>query len=91
LTLRALEQAKIPFRETFVGGGVAAVSAAVSAGIAVAALARRIAPVGSVDIGQDLKLPRLPRARVALYSRTSTPRTKAALSTLAAAFKGMAG
>jgi DNA-binding transcriptional LysR family regulator len=90
LTMRALDGAKIPWSEAFVGGGVAAVGAAVSAGIAVAALARRIAPVGCIDVGAELKLPRLPRAKVMLYARTSTPRAKAALSTLAAGFRGMA-
>ena len=88
--IRALDAARIPWTESFVGGGVAAVAAAVSAGVAVAALARRVAPVGSIDEGTALKLPRLPRSKVMLYSRVSDVRSRAALRTLAAAFRGMA-
>ncbi|HZP76874.1 MAG TPA: LysR family transcriptional regulator [Pseudolabrys sp.] len=91
LAVRALETARIPWNETFLGGGIAAVCAAVSAGIAVAPLARRIAPIGSVDVGGALKLPRLPKSRVMLYSRVSDPRAAAALRTLAAAFRAKAG
>src|SRR5262245_10620026 len=39
LALRALDRARIPWREVFVGGGVTAVAAAVNAGLAVAVLA----------------------------------------------------
>jgi len=88
--IRSLDAAGITWNEAFVGGGVAAVAAAVSAGVAVAALARRIAPVGSVDVGAQFKLPRLPRSKVMLYSRVSDARSRAALRTLAAAFRGMA-
>lgn len=90
IAIRALDGARIQWSENFVGGGVTAVAAAVSAGIGVAALARRIAPLGSIDIGPALKLPRLPRSKVVLFSRITAPRGKTALSTLAAAFKGMA-
>jgi DNA-binding transcriptional LysR family regulator len=90
LAIRALDAAHVPWSEAFVGGGVGAVAAAVSAGIAVAALAQRVAPVGSVDVGKKFKLPRLPRAKVQLYARASTPRGRASVRTLAAAFRGMA-
>jgi len=90
VAIRALDAAGIAWSEAFVGGGVAAVAAAVTAGLAVAALARRIAPVGSIDVGPKLRLPRLPRARVMLYSRVSDARGKAAFRVLAAAFRGMA-
>src|SRR5262245_35144323 len=40
----ALDDAGIPWTEVFVGGGVGTIAAAVSAGIAVAVLSRRIAP-----------------------------------------------
>jgi len=53
-------------------------------------LARRVAPAGSIDAGTALKLPRLPRSKVMLYSRVSDARSRAALRTLAAAFRGMA-
>jgi hypothetical protein len=72
----------------FVGGGVAAVAAAVTAGLAVAAFARRIAPPGAVDVGGKLKLPRLPQSKVMLYSRVSDARGKAAFRVLSAVFRG---
>jgi|SRR5215467_15947570 len=90
VAIRALDAAGIAWSEAFVGGGVAAVTAAVTAGLAVAALARRIAPVGCIDVGPKLRLPRLPRARVMLYSRVSDARGRAAFRVLAAAFRGMA-
>lgn len=90
LALRTLDGARIPWRETFVGGGVVAVTAAVVAGLAVAALARRVAPLGAVDVGGKFKLPRLPRTKVMLYSRVSDARAKAAFRILSAVFRGMA-
>src|SRR5262245_7366986 len=59
IALRALDSARIPWREVFVGGGVTAVVAAVNAGLAVAVLARRVAPAGCIDVGGKFKLPRL--------------------------------
>jgi DNA-binding transcriptional LysR family regulator len=91
VAIRVLDAARIPWTEAFVGGGVAAVAAAVSAGVAVAALARRVAPVGAIEVGAQFKLPRLPKSKVMLYSRLSDARSRAALRTLAAAFRGMAG
>ena len=88
--IRALDAARIPWNEAFVGGGVSAVAAAVSAGVAVAALARRVAPVGTIDVGTQFKLPKLARSKVMLYSQVSDARGRAALRTLAAAFRGMA-
>ena len=59
-TVRALETAGIEWNEVFVGGGVAAIGAAVEAGLAVSALARRVAPRGLVDVGERYGLPGLP-------------------------------
>ncbi len=87
LAVRALDKAKIEWSEAFVGGGVSAVVAAAQAGLAVASLARRIAPVGLVDVGQALGLPRLPGSKVMLYSRVSDAAKLTALRTLAAAFR----
>jgi len=87
LTVRALDRAGIEWVETFVGGGVSAVAAAVSAGLGVAALARRIAPPGLIDVGPALKLPPLGRSTVVLHSRVTDARLRAALRTLAAAFR----
>jgi DNA-binding transcriptional LysR family regulator len=91
LAIRALDSARIPWCETFIGGGVAAVTAAVNAGLAVAVLARRIAPAGCIDVSRTFKLPRLPRTRVMLYSRISDARGQAAMRVLSAVFRGMAG
>lgn len=88
LSTRALDAAKIKWVEAFVGGGIAAVSAAVTAGLGVAALAARLAPPGSIDIGASL--PKLPRSDVTLHSRVSDARLAGAVRTLAAAFRSAA-
>jgi hypothetical protein len=85
--MRALDKAGIPWRERFVGGGVTAVVAAALAGLAVAPLARRIAPAGLVDIGSASKLPRLGASKVMLHSKVSDPAKLAALRTVAATFR----
>jgi DNA-binding transcriptional LysR family regulator len=87
VAVRALDQARVPWREVFVGGGVTAVAAAVSAGLAVAAFARRVAPVGCIDVGGKLKLPRLPPTKVMLYSRVSDAQARSAFRILAAAIR----
>lgn len=87
ISVRALDKAKIEWSETFVGGGVSAVVAAAQAGLAVASLARRIAPVGLVDVGAAFGLPRIPGSKVMLYSRVSDAAKLTALRTLAAAFR----
>ncbi|MGN6649692.1 LysR family transcriptional regulator [Trinickia sp.] len=81
--VRALESASIEWEETFVGGGMAAIGAALSAGLAVSALARRVAPPGVVDVGEKLGLPRLPESHVVMYSRVRDPRSADALRVLA--------
>jgi DNA-binding transcriptional LysR family regulator len=67
--IHALDEAGVAWREAFVGGGVAAVGAAAAAGLAVAPLARRVAPRGLIDVGVRLGLPNLPESRVTLHSR----------------------
>jgi hypothetical protein len=86
---RALEKAGIDWSEAFVGGGVTAVIAAGLAGLAVAPLARRIAPPGMVDIGPATGLPQLGSSRVMLHSKVSDPLKLAALRTLAATFRSV--
>ncbi len=79
----------VPWTEVFVGGGVAAVAAAVMAGLGVAALAPRMLPFGAVDVGAQLGLPDLPRLPVVLHTRDQgSGRGRGALAALAAAFKG---
>ncbi len=84
---RALNAAGQPWTEVFVGGGMAAVVAAVSAGLAVAALAHRIVPVGAVDVGERFALPPLPSSEVVLHSTLTDARSRGALRTVAAAFR----
>lgn len=83
VALRALTDAGIGWREVFVGGGVAAVGAAVAAGLAVSPLARRVAPRGLVDVGARLALPTLPESRVTLHSRVRDARSEETLKLLA--------
>ena len=87
LAIRALDTARIPWTEVFVGGGMAAITAAVGAGIATAALAKRIAPSGCIDIGARLRLPRLPNTAIVLYSRAGDPRRRVAFRVISAVFR----
>ena len=91
IALRALDKAGIPWSEAFVGGGVTAVAAAAIAGLALAPLARRIAPTGLIDMGPALGLPRLGVSKVMLYSKVADPAKRSALRTLSATFRSAAG
>jgi DNA-binding transcriptional LysR family regulator len=91
IAVRALERAGVEWSEVFVGGGVTAVVAATLAGLAVAPLARRIAPPGTVDIGSTHGLPRIGASKVMLHSKVGDPAKLAALRTLAATFRSTAG
>ena len=84
---QALDAAGIVWAEVFVGGGVAAVAAAVMAGLGVAALAPRMLPLGAVDMGARLGLPALPRLPVLLHTRIQEGRPHDALAALSAAFR----
>jgi DNA-binding transcriptional LysR family regulator len=87
IALRALDKAGVQWSEVFVGGGVSAVVAAALAGLAVAPLARRIAPPGMVDIGPEHGLPRMATSKVMLHSKVGDPAKLTALRTLAATFR----
>ena len=91
IAVRALDKAAIAWRERFVGGGVTAVVAAALAGLAIAPLARRIAPPGLIDIGPAHKLPKLGSSKVMLHSKVSDPAKLAALRAVAATFRTVAG
>jgi DNA-binding transcriptional LysR family regulator len=91
IAVRALERAGVEWSEVFVGGGVTAVVAATLAGLAVAPLARRIAPPGTDDIGSTHGLPRIGTSKVMLHSKVGDPAKLAALRTLAATFRSTAG
>jgi DNA-binding transcriptional LysR family regulator len=88
--VRALDAAGIAWSETFVGKGAALVGAAAAAGLAVAVMARRCAPSGTVDMGERLSLPELPKYDVVLYTALNDPRSRNSLRTLATAFKSLA-
>jgi DNA-binding transcriptional LysR family regulator len=87
----ALDEAGIAWTEVFVGGGVMTIGAAVSAGLAVAALGRRVAPPGTIDVGPQLGLPALPSRDVIIYSNMTDQQTKGTLRTLGAALRSTAG
>ena len=84
---RSLDAAGIAWAEVFVGGGIAAVTAAVMAGLGVAALAPRMLPLGAVEVGTRLGLPELPRLPVLLHTRITDGRPRDALGALSAAFR----
>jgi DNA-binding transcriptional LysR family regulator len=82
--IAALDAAGIAWTEVFVGGGIGTIGAAVSAGLAVAALARRAAPAGTIDLAPRLGLPPLPARDVVLHSTVSDRQARASLRTFAA-------
>ena len=90
MAIDALKDAGIPWTEVFVGGGVSTTGAAVSAGLAVAALGRRVAPPGTIDIGAKLGLPPLPTRDVVLHSNVTDKQTRNSLKTLAATIRATA-
>ncbi|MDX2201134.1 MAG: LysR family transcriptional regulator [Hyphomicrobiaceae bacterium] len=91
LALRAIDAAGVRWVEVFSGGGVMAVGAAVTAGIAVAPLAARVAPVGAVDVTEAFGLPRLPASKVIALSRVRTAQGQAAMRVLLAGFRSAQG
>lgn len=90
MAIDALNAAGIAWTEVFVGGGVATTGAAVSAGLAIAALGRRVAPSGTIDVGTKFGLPPLPSRDVVLYSNVADRQTKSSLKTLAATIRATA-
>jgi DNA-binding transcriptional LysR family regulator len=87
IAARALTAAGIAWTEMFLGCGAFAVQDAVSAGLAAAVLSRRLAPPGTVEIGQRFGLPPLPSSEIVLLSALSDARSRALLKTLATAFR----
>lgn len=85
--MEVLGRAGIAWREAFIGGGMAAVAAAVQGGLGVAVLAAGIAPPGSVPAGPEWGLPPLGRSQVVLRSQVATPRASGFVRELAAAFR----
>jgi DNA-binding transcriptional LysR family regulator len=89
MALRALDTAGMPWWEAFVGTGSAAVGAAAAAGLAVAPLARRAAPTGTIEIGRRLDLPPLPGREAVLHSNVTGEYAGVALRRVAGAFRSM--
>jgi DNA-binding transcriptional LysR family regulator len=90
MAVAALDQAGIAWQEVFIGGGVATVGAAAAAGLAVAALSRRVAPPGTIDMTGPLGLPPLPARSVVLHSRLADAVATKALRTFASALRATA-
>jgi DNA-binding transcriptional LysR family regulator len=87
LTLQRLDAAGIAWAEVFIGGGIHAVGAAVSAGLAVSALLVRTAPADAIEVGTSLGLPVMPLAQIVLHSRLTQTRTRDMLRVLVATIK----
>ncbi|MES3003826.1 MAG: LysR substrate-binding domain-containing protein [Pseudomonadota bacterium] len=87
LAAQMLDAAGMPWTEIFVGGGVATVAAAVTAGLGVAALSPRMLPFGAVDVGPRLGLPALPMLPILLHTRKKDGPARHALDALSAAFR----
>lgn len=83
---RLLDRAAIAWEEVFVGG-TAAIAAALSAGLAVSAYPRRLAPADVIDVGKAFGLPPLPSLAIVLHSSLSDPKTKETLRAITAAFR----
>lgn len=86
----ALEAQDIPWREVFVGTGVAAVQAAVSAGLGIAALDSRNLPDDCRRVKAGSGLPPLPATQMLLYHRMSGRSGNEIASAIATAFREIA-
>ena len=85
--VQMLDVAGIEWREVFVGKGAAILGAAAAGGLALAVLARRSAPSGTVDVGPRLRLPQIPSQDVMLYSTRNDRRSRDALRVLTLVFQ----
>ncbi len=86
IATRLLDRAAIAWEEVFTGG-TTAIAAALSAGLAVSAFPRRLAPADVVDVGDAFGLPPLPSLSIILHSSLSDARTKETLRAITAAFR----
>lgn len=86
IATHALDDAGIEWVEVFVGGGQAAVIAAVSASLGIAALSCRLAPADAIEISQRYDLPKLPSSRIVLHSKLTDHRSREALRTISVAW-----
>lgn len=86
--VQALDAAGVPWQEVFIGQGAALLGAAAAGGWAIAPLARRAAPAGTVDVGPALRLPAIPPQPVVLHAALRDPRSRHFLRVLTLAFRG---
>lgn len=86
VSTRLLDRAGIAWEEVFIGG-TTAIAAALSAGLALSAFPRRLAPADVIDVGDLLGLPPLPSLSIVLHSSLTDPRTKETLRAITAAFR----
>jgi DNA-binding transcriptional LysR family regulator len=77
----------IAWRSAFVGMGVAAIQAAVSAGLGIACLETRNIPAGCRQLGTRSGLPPLPRTQIVMRTRHRTPGEEVISATIVAALK----
>jgi DNA-binding transcriptional LysR family regulator len=84
MAVSAVATAGITWRESFLGTGLASLAAAAQAGFGVAAISRRAAPAGLVDVGKRFGLPELPQKPIVLHSNVSDPRAREVLMSLTA-------
>jgi DNA-binding transcriptional LysR family regulator len=85
--IKALDAAKIRWSESFTGGGVGALTAAVAAGLGVAVLGRRARLPGMTEWTKKQRLPGLPDTAILLQSRVSDPVLSRALREIASAIR----
>lgn len=87
IAVAALDDAGIPWTETFLGCGTFAVSDAVAAGLATSVLSTRLAPAGTIEVSKKLGLPAVPSSEIVMLSALTDAKSRAILRTLAAAFR----
>ncbi len=86
--IRQLDAAKLPWRESFIGGSCTALLAAVRAGLGIAPMGA-IASGQMADVGARFGLPRLPSSEIVMFVRAGSPAASAAAGALEAAIRTM--
>lgn len=87
IAIAALGATGIGWREVFTGTGVAAVQAAVAAGLGIACLGARNVPSGCVRFAPDAGLPPLPALAFVLHHRLAEPGDETIATAIADAFQ----
>jgi DNA-binding transcriptional LysR family regulator len=82
LAITALEEADIPWRESFIGASAANLRSAIVAGFGVAALCVSACHDELFELGTQMELPPLPQRSIVLLSQISSHRARKGLATL---------